>query len=128
MQPIVSIAIFNCCPPNCLHLLTEYNLSGGMGLTGGLVDAGNLFDCLYGIATGQADDSILDKYSEVRIQKYQDIINPISSDNIKRLWDPSPEAIQKDPFFQAVERAKTDKEFEQRMKKVWDLREEKPTN
>lgn len=89
-----------------------------MGLTGGLVDAGNLFDCLYGIATGQADDSILDKYSEVRIQKYQEIINPISSDNIKRLWDPSQEAIRKDPFFQAVERAKTDKEFEQQMKQV----------
>lgn len=92
--------------------------SGGMGLTGGLVDAGNLFDCLYGIATGQADDSILDKYSEIRIKKYRDIINPISSDNIRRLWDASPDAIQQDPFFQAVERAKTDKEFEQQMKQV----------
>lgn len=89
-----------------------------MGLTGGLVDAGNLFDCLYGIATGQVEDSILDKYSEIRIQKYQEIINPISSGNIQRLWDVSPEAIQKDPFFQAVERAKTDKEFDKEMKKV----------
>lgn len=87
-------------------------------MTGGLVDAGNLFDCLYGIATGQVEDSILDKYSEIRIQKYQDIINPISSSNIKRLWDPSPEAIKVDPFFQAVERAKTDKDFEQQMKQV----------
>lgn len=109
-------------------MLTESVFSGGMGLTGGLVDAGNLFDCLYGIATGQADDSILDKYSEVRIQKYQEIINPISSDNIKRLWDPSQEAIQKDPFFQAVERAKTDKEFEQQMKQVSDLRDNTPIN
>lgn len=89
-----------------------------MGLTGGLVDAGNLFDCLFGLATGQADDSILDKYSEIRIQKYQEIINPISSSNIRRLWDPSPEAIKADVFFQAVERAKTDKEFEAEMKKV----------
>lgn len=96
---------------DCMH-------SGGMGLTGGLVDAGNLFDCLYGIATGQVEDSILDKYSEIRIQKYQEIINPISSSNIKRLWDPSPEVIKADPFFQAVERAKTDKEFEQQMKQV----------
>ncbi|KAJ4414865.1 hypothetical protein N0V82_007658 [Gnomoniopsis sp. IMI 355080] len=95
------------------HLCNPF---GGMGLTGGLVDAGNLFDCLYGIATGQADDSILDKYSEIRIQKYQEIINPISSDNIKRLWDASPEAIQQDPFFQAVERAKTDEEFDKEMK------------
>lgn len=89
-----------------------------MGLTGGLVDAGNLFDCLYGIATGQADDSILDKYSEVRIQKYKEVIDPISSSNIRRLWDPSPEAIKADPFFQAVERAKTDKAFEEQMKQV----------
>lgn len=89
-----------------------------MGLTGGLVDAGNLFDCLYGIATGQADDSILDKYSEIRIQKYQEIINPISSSNIKRVWDASSEAIQNDPFFQAVERAKTDQDFAQQMKQV----------
>jgi hypothetical protein len=89
-----------------------------MGLTGGLVDAGNLFDCLYGIATGQLDDSILDKYSEIRIQKYNDIINPISSSNIRRLWDPSPEAIKSDPFFQAVERAEKDKEFAEEMKKV----------
>lgn len=89
-----------------------------MGLTGGLVDAGNLFDCLYGIATGQLDDSILDKYSEVRIQKYNDIINPISSSNIRRVWDPSPEAIKADPFFQAVERANKDEEFAEEMKKV----------
>jgi hypothetical protein len=92
--------------------------SGGMGLTGGLVDAGNLFDCLYGIATGQLDDSILDKYSEIRIQKYNDIINPISSSNIRRVWDPSPETIKADPFFQAVERAKKDEEFAEEMKKV----------
>lgn len=89
-----------------------------MGLTGGLVDAGNLFDCLYGLATGQLDDSILDKYSEIRIQKYNDIINPISSSNIRRVWDPSPEAIKADPFFQAVERAEKDEKFAEEMKKV----------
>lgn len=95
-----------------------FDFSGGMGLTGGLVDAGNLFDCLYGIATGQLDDNILDKYSEVRIQKYNDIINPISSSNIRRVWDPSPEAIKADPFFQMVERANKDEEFAEEMKKV----------
>lgn len=89
-----------------------------MGLTGGLVDAGNLFDCLYGIATGQADESILDKYSQIRIQKYKDIIDPLSSSNIRRLWDPSPEAVNADPFFQAVQRAGKDKEFAEQMKKV----------
>lgn len=89
-----------------------------MGLTGGLVDAGNLFDCLYGIATGQLDDSILDKYSEVRIKAYKEVIDNISSSNIRRLWDSSPEAIQADQFFQDAKRAETDKEFEKEMKEV----------
>ena len=91
-----------------------------MGLTGGLVDVGNLFDCLYGIFNGQVDDHILDKYSEIRIQKYQEIIDPISSGNIKRLWDASPEAIQNEPFFQALKRAEVDKEFAQQMQKASD--------
>ncbi|KAG6354514.1 hypothetical protein INS49_004531 [Diaporthe citri] len=103
-----------CLAADAAHVCNPF---GGMGLTGGLVDAGNLFDCLYGIATGQLDDSILDKYSEVRIQKYNDIINPISSSNIRRVWDPSPEAIKADPFFQAVERANKDEEFAEEMKK-----------
>ncbi|KUI53402.1 Para-nitrophenol 4-monooxygenase [Cytospora mali] len=92
--------------------------SGGMGLMGGLVDAGNLFDCLYGIATGQADDSILEKYSEIRIRKYKDIIDPVSSGNIQRLWDPSPETIKADTFFQAIQLAEKDEEFADQMAKV----------
>lgn len=83
--------------------------SGGQGLTGGLVDAGNLFDCLYGIYTGKADDSILDKYSEIRIQKYKEVIDPISSGNIKRLWDP--DGIEKDPFFAMMLRTQKDEDF-----------------
>ena len=89
-----------------------------MGLTGGLVDVGNLFDCLYGIYTGQADDSILDKYSQIRIQKYKEIIDPISSSNIKRLWDPSEKAIQEDKFLQMVKRAEVDRDFARQMTRV----------
>ncbi|KAK2606629.1 hypothetical protein N8I77_005364 [Diaporthe amygdali] len=103
-----------CLAADAAHVCNPF---GGMGLTGGLVDAGNLFDCLYGIATGQLDDSILDKYSEIRIRKYNDIINPVSSSNIRRVWDPSPEAIKADPFFQAVERAEKDEAFAEEMKK-----------
>ncbi|KAK7214895.1 hypothetical protein V2G26_002898 [Clonostachys chloroleuca] len=35
--------------------------SGGMGLTGGLVDVGDLFDSLKGIHDGQATSDILEK-------------------------------------------------------------------
>ena len=63
------------------------NPFGGLGLTGGIVDVGGLFDCLVGIHQGKADDSILDQYTEIRRHKYSEIINPISSSNIKLMFD-----------------------------------------
>ncbi|KAK4119463.1 FAD/NAD(P)-binding domain-containing protein [Parathielavia appendiculata] len=44
------------------HLCNPF---GGMGFTGGIADVGSLYDSLVGIHTGQADDSILDKYGGV---------------------------------------------------------------
>lgn len=64
---------------------------------------------MYGIYAGKADDSILDKYSEIRIQKYKEVIDPISSGNIKRLWDP--DGIEKDGFFAMMLRTQKDEEF-----------------
>lgn len=89
-----------------------------MGLTGGFADVGGLCDCLYGIFSGQADDSILDKYDEVRREKYWSIIDPISSGNIRRLWHPSKEDIAKDEFFQKVKRAESDRDFAMQMAEV----------
>ncbi|KAF2097709.1 FAD/NAD(P)-binding domain-containing protein [Rhizodiscina lignyota] len=88
------------------HLCNPF---GGMGLTGGFADVGGLYDCLYGIYSGQADDSILDKYDEIRREKYWKVIDPISSGNIMRLWDPSPEAIGNDDFFNLLKKAEADK-------------------
>lgn len=51
------------------------NPFGGLGLTGAIADAGNLSDALIGVIKGVADESILDKYSEIRIKAY-DVINP----------------------------------------------------
>jgi 2-polyprenyl-6-methoxyphenol hydroxylase-like FAD-dependent oxidoreductase len=89
------------------HLCNPF---GGLGLTGGLVDVGNLAECLVGMENGWADDSILTKYDEIRRQKYQEVINPISSDNFLRVsaTDPS-EALVKDQFLMMVEKARTDK-------------------
>ena len=90
--------------------------SGGMGLTGGFADVGGLYDCLYGIYSGQADESILDKYDEVRREKYLAVIDPISSGNLKRLWDPN--VIEDDSFIKMVKRAETDKDFAREMQEV----------
>ncbi|KPM40128.1 hypothetical protein AK830_g6426 [Neonectria ditissima] len=91
------------------HLCNPF---GGLGLTGGIVDVGGLYDCLRGIYENKADPTILDKYSEVRRQIYLDIIDVISSSNIRRLFDQNPEhALENDQFFQMVKRAETDREF-----------------
>jgi 2-polyprenyl-6-methoxyphenol hydroxylase-like FAD-dependent oxidoreductase len=64
------------------HLCNPF---GGLGLTGGIVDAGNLADCLIDLAEGIADPSILDKYDEVRRAMWYNIIDPVSTSNLKRL-------------------------------------------
>jgi hypothetical protein len=89
---------------NCLSWLC----SGGLGLTGGIADVGNLFDALVGIHENLADDSILDKYSEVRMRIWRDIIDPMSRENFRRLWDQDPEkALENDQFFRICKESET---------------------
>ena len=87
-----------------------------MGLTGGFADVGGLYDCLYGIYTGVADDTILDKYDEIRREKYLNVIDPISSGNLRRLWDPT--TIEDDDFIKMVRRTESDKDFAEQMREV----------
>jgi 2-polyprenyl-6-methoxyphenol hydroxylase-like FAD-dependent oxidoreductase len=84
--------------------------SGGLGLTGGLVDVGNLYDCLVGIHLGLADDTILDRYSEVRRDKYLNFVDPVSSSNLRRLAQTPEEAVAKDEFFQICAQIQNDPE------------------
>src|SRR4051794_3275380 len=65
--------------------------SGGLGLTGGLADIDSLFDCLIGIHEGKVQDSILDKYDQVRREMWYKFIDPVSSDNLRRLNGQDPE-------------------------------------
>ena len=83
---------------------------GGLGLTGGMVDAGNLADCLIGVAQGIAKESILDKYCEIRREMWHKFINPISSSNIIRMHPENLDHVQEDPFFIMLEEAKKDPE------------------
>lgn len=79
-------------------------------MTGGLVDVGNLYDCLNGIHRGLADEKILDRYNEVRKEKYHNIIDSISSQNIRRLWQDPEQALETDEFFQMCSKAAIDPE------------------
>ena len=77
-----------------------------MGLTGGIADVGSLYESLVGIHTGQANDSILDKYDEVRRGIWHSIIDPGSSTNMRRLIDLDPdEAVEKDPLLKMLSQA-----------------------
>ncbi|KAK5192465.1 hypothetical protein LTR92_007640 [Exophiala xenobiotica] len=71
-----------------------------MGLTGGICDAGGLADCLIGVLRKGCDDSLLDKYAEIRRQKYKDITDPVSYGNTCALRDTDPEtaATSAEPF------------------------------
>lgn len=89
-----------------------------MGLTGGFADVGGLFDCFYGLFKGRAGHGILDKYDEVRREKYWKVIDPVSSGNLERLWRSAPEEIEKDEFFRSTKKAERDREFAKEMAEV----------
>ncbi|KAI0383635.1 FAD binding domain-containing protein [Hypomontagnella monticulosa] len=82
---------------------------GGLGITGGFVDVGGLYECLAGIWHGKADDSILDIYSAKRIEMYKTVIDPASQANLRRTTDCNPGTIlTRDAFLQACKRGETD--------------------
>ncbi|KAJ2901618.1 FAD binding domain protein [Zalerion maritima] len=95
------------------HLCNPF---GGLGLTGGIVDVGGLYECLVGIYDNKADSDILDVYSRVRREKYQQIIDPMSSDNLKRMFPADPDNVMEtDEFFKVCKKAETDTELRLKM-------------
>lgn len=83
------------------------------------MDIGGLYDCLIGIYEGKADVSILEKYDEVRREKYSNIVDPISSENIRRLFAQDPErALETDEFLQMCKKTETDTDFSKQFQLV----------
>ncbi|KAM7186386.1 hypothetical protein V8F33_011859 [Rhypophila sp. PSN 637] len=93
------------------HLCNPF---GGLGLTGGIADVGSLFDALLGIHTEKADDSILDIYDQMRRKIWHEIINPLSSANMERLfkYNSADEAMEQDEFFGMLKGMEQHKEKE----------------
>lgn len=92
--------------------------SGGLGLTGGFADVGSLYDALYAIHTGKVPDTrILDEYSRVRIQKWQEVINPMSRKNFGLIWDPAMDE-DREAFFAFTKKMEGDKELAKQMAHV----------
>lgn len=89
------------------HLCNPF---GGLGLTGGFADVGSLYDCLVGIHEDELDEDILDKYSEIRIKIWREMIDPMSRANFHRLWDPEHKEAREE-FFKMCENAANDPLF-----------------
>jgi 2-polyprenyl-6-methoxyphenol hydroxylase-like FAD-dependent oxidoreductase len=60
------------------------NPCGGLGLTGGVLDADMLSDALGAVITGRAAESVLDFYSQERRRVFVEVTSPMST-NFKRL-------------------------------------------
>lgn len=81
------------------------NPCGGLGLTGGVIDADALSDTLGAVIAGRADDSVLDFYSAERRRVFLEVTSPMST-NFKRLLsekDPQRRARDKADMFAQAE-------------------------
>lgn len=70
------------------------NPTGGLGLTGGLMDSAVLYEALAAVIHEQIDDSILDVYAERRRQVWADLVSPLASQLKQMVFDP-PEGEQR---------------------------------
>ena len=78
-----------------------------------------LAECHVGIASGQADEDILNKYDEVRRSIFHTVIDPISTANFLRVTTlDTNEAIEKDPFLAICVAARDDPAVKEKMRKV----------
>ncbi|USP82869.1 hypothetical protein yc1106_10143 [Curvularia clavata] len=98
-----------CLAADAAHLCNPF---GGLGLTGGLLDAGALYDCISGIIDGLANKNILDKYDEIRGQVFRSIVDPVSSSNFLLLQrDSDDSSLMQDSFIELAKRAALDADF-----------------
>jgi 2-polyprenyl-6-methoxyphenol hydroxylase-like FAD-dependent oxidoreductase len=63
------------------------NPIGGLGLTGGLLDAAALGDALATVFTGAGPDALLDHYAAERRRIFQEIVSPAAAENKRRIME-----------------------------------------
>jgi 2-polyprenyl-6-methoxyphenol hydroxylase-like FAD-dependent oxidoreductase len=86
------------------------NPCGGLGLTGGVIDADNLSDVLGAVIAGRAGESVLDFYAQERRRVFVEVTSPMST-NFKRLLsesDPERRAQDKAAMFAEAHRGNAD--------------------
>src|SRR6188768_3089366 len=86
------------------------NPCGGLGLTGGVIDADALSDTLGAVIAGRADERVLDFYAQERRRVFVEVTSPMST-NFKRLLsesDPERRAQDKAAMFAEAHRGNAD--------------------
>jgi len=66
------------------------NPCGGLGLTGGVIDADALSDALGAVIHGRADESVLDFYANERRRVFLEVTSPMSTNFKRLLSEPDP--------------------------------------
>jgi 2-polyprenyl-6-methoxyphenol hydroxylase-like FAD-dependent oxidoreductase len=66
------------------------NPCGGMGLTGGVIDAAALGDVLSAVVAGRAPESALDFYAKERRRVFLEVCSPIATDFKRRMSEKDP--------------------------------------
>lgn len=67
-----------------------------------VLDAGGLADCLIGMYQSKADDVILDKYAQIRREKFLKYIDDRSQRNMNRLRKADPNSVLEDDKFLGI--------------------------
>lgn len=62
------------------------NPTGGLGLTSGLFDTYVLYEALAAVIHGEADDEVLDRYSDERRRTFLEIASPQASENKRFIY------------------------------------------
>jgi hypothetical protein len=77
-----------------------------------------LSDCLVGIWNNQASPDILDVYDQVRRHKYSEMVDPMSSENLRRMFESDPDTILdpgQDDLMTLCKKAENDVDFAKEM-------------
>lgn len=72
------------------------NPIGGLGLTGGLLDADALGDALAAVFHRRAADMVLDHYAAERRRIFVDIVSPTAAENKRRIMESDPDRQRAD--------------------------------
>ncbi|KAG8626206.1 hypothetical protein KVT40_006607 [Elsinoe batatas] len=79
-------------------------------------DAAHLCNPWGGMGITGAEEDILDLYSAKRIEKWRTVIDPVSSENFRRVHDKDPRSrVDRDDFLKMVVKSQGDKDFAREM-------------